>query len=661
MRSVRSLFLKSSWLVWICVAASPLAVGRQTIEEYSLEDRYPISGSTQAWIDLDALGGLPTGGLGVTHADFDGDGVIDVAIGGNSGAPNGAPVKIFYLEVLPGGHMWTRNIEILEYATPVTPACCYQSTTPGSGCTGCSAGPFAFTQTGGCYGIETADYNQDGHPDLAIGRRNAANFAGGQRDTVWLNDGSGTLRFDATTPIPLRPTADPSGLTSDVRGQTFGIESTDVDNDGDADVVSVGAYGIRVYLTANSGGTTTFTHNRTYTEPGTSSVYRNLVFGDVDSDGDPDMVVVRAGDVGGGFESDRVWFNQRVGAATTPSPAAAPFALNSASVPSVPPTLKRGTIRPMLWQAKSTSPCPSASGSVGDFSGSFDCDLGDLDGDGDLDLAVASATGDNVAYVNNGVGVFGSNGNGDPTYTFVTPTADWPSSGSTFASSRALARIAFTQLTGGTPTFVPPTGCTGATDLDFEFHVPGKALDYTTSVRVADVNGDGRNDVSFANRNDLHDATYVAQLAYGVPQPPAADPLVSANSSNIQYLSPDHPAALVPDYVYYGIEPTGSNVFEFCDIVERVGMDCDGTSYFEYVDLDGDGRLDWIESNFNNEYLYDQLFGEHMQRRVNSYQSWLPTDYEPYTVEHLPNTFIFFGRDPSQDDPPIAICPPVGP
>ncbi|MBU2496445.1 MAG: VCBS repeat-containing protein [Nanoarchaeota archaeon] len=150
-----------------------------------------------------------------------------------------------------------------------------------------------------------------------------------------------------------------------------GISFGDIDNDGDLDLVTMGctaggvdtcttADKIRIYI--NNG--ITLTENSTWEQNLTSLGYGSLAFGDIDNDGDLDLALV--GDVGGGNGDVRIYTND--GATLTEN---------------------------STWEQNLTE--------IDAYAGSLA--FGDIDNDGDLDLALVGAnpSSDNGIYTNNGI------------------------------------------------------------------------------------------------------------------------------------------------------------------------------------------------------------------------------------------------------------------
>ncbi|MGY8863611.1 MAG: beta strand repeat-containing protein, partial [Pseudomonadales bacterium] len=184
------------------------------------------------------------------------------------------------------------------------------------------------------------DVDSDGDLDLITGNLTANN-------RLYLNNGSGGFASSGTS----------IGSETD---RTETIILTDIDNDGDLDLVA-GSYILgsnRLYLNDGSGGFPNGSTAGTLVGESGNQYALDIVSGDVDRDGDNDLIV------GYSNRSNKLYLNN--GSGTFPS---------------------SGTV-------------------IGSETGGSHIALGDMDSDGDLDLVVGDTGSTTKIYLNNGSGVF---------------------------------------------------------------------------------------------------------------------------------------------------------------------------------------------------------------------------------------------------------------
>ncbi len=237
---------------------------------------------------------------------------------------------------------------------------------------------------GNSYGLGVALGDLDGDGDLDAFVANSR--TGGDHNTVWLNDGTGTF-------------AD-SGQR--LGGDSWDVALGDLDGDGDLDAV-VGNHNLSSNIWMNDG-TGTFSHLQ---DLGSGRQYVEL--GDIDGDSDLDAFIARAGP-----QIDEVWLNDGTGTLINtgqslgvgPTRDAALGDLDSDGDLDIFATTAPGVN--MVWLNDGTG-IFTDSGQVLSGSTANDVELGDLDGDGDLDAFIAADPGNRV-WLNNGAGVFSESG-----------------------------------------------------------------------------------------------------------------------------------------------------------------------------------------------------------------------------------------------------------
>jgi hypothetical protein len=247
---------------------------------------------------------LPTTGnfAGLDVGDVDGDGDMDIVVGGeswsgssikgcrvyvNNGTTGG---KIDWDEVTgPDTNMYYDQCVLADIDDDDDLDIVAGTRSNGIRCwtgNGGSGGTFSWTAantnlpTSGEYtGVAVADMNKDGDLDIV-----ATDYSGSSPAVrLYTGNGAGTWTSRA------------SSMPTD-SAQSFGIAVGDVDKDGDMDIVYGRTGGLRCYL-GNSGGTggTSFTWTAASTNLATSSRHNQLTLADLDKDGDLDIVTAVAG------------------------------------------------------------------------------------------------------------------------------------------------------------------------------------------------------------------------------------------------------------------------------------------------------------------------------------------------------------------------------
>ncbi len=242
-------------------------------------------------------GTLPTMNLGFANwGDYDNDGKLDILITGTTtGAASGATSKIFrntgsgFTEMYAGSltGVYFSSVASADYdndgdidilITGVTSSSVYVSKiyqNTGSGFSEVYAGTLPGVAQGSA---AWGDYDNDGDLDILLKGYNNPNAIA----KIYQNTGSGFTEVFA------------GSLSGSYRSPcSWG----DYDNDGDLDILfagtGVGGYTTRIYQNTGSGFTEVFTG----TFPGVEAGFN--AWGDYDNDGDLDMILTGASNVGG--------------------------------------------------------------------------------------------------------------------------------------------------------------------------------------------------------------------------------------------------------------------------------------------------------------------------------------------------------------------------
>jgi len=383
--------------------------------------------------------------------------------------------------------------------------------------------------------VALGDVDGDGDLDLVAGRSN-------QRSRLVLNNGSDAPFNDVTG----NDISVDSNLTS-------AVALGDVDGDGDLDVIegNVGNQINRLYL--NNGSTNPFNSavgsDISVDRDATSA----LALGDVDGDGDLDVVAGNNGDV-----------NQLY--------------------------LNNGSINPF-------------NGVVGSNLGTESSDtlavvLGDMDDDGDLDVVVGNNRAPNQLYLNNGSaspfnGVTGSDLSSESNNTRALALGDIDSDGDIdIVVGNANGQSNRLMLNNGGPN---PFDGVVASDL-------GAELDSTLAVALGDIDGDGDLDVivgNFVQTNRLYFNNGSAAPFSGVT---GSD--ISAESNNTTAVAlgdvdgdGDLDAVIGNSIANDRLYLNNGSTNPFRDVVgSDLNTDFNTTSALALNDVDADGDLDIVIS-----------------------------------------------------------------
>ncbi len=325
----------------------------------------------------------------------------------------------------------------------------------------------------GCYTsfLVTSDIDGDGDLDIIFANgggyyvpddydyENKKSVSGQESSVVYLNDGHGAFR-DAT-----------ALSFGDAKSRLRQVAIADVDGDGDLDLYEPGGFGIdNDKLFIQTAPAVFEDQALTHLPVGLRSHAGSAHFGDLDNDGDLDLVI---GDWGAStpLKTDgNTWIYLNDGKGVfTPQPA-----------DSVPP--------PMDWE-------------VG--AGPIDIDLADIDGDYDLDILVDHRNGQSQIFFNDGHAKFSDGTAGYPKkngpYTYNVEACDFDEDGDLdLLLDNAGGNITTDDFFGNISQVLVNDGTGKFTDKTSET-ISGEPYADDNAVKCADVNGDGHYDLVVAS------------------------------------------------------------------------------------------------------------------------------------------------------------------
>ena len=273
--------------------------------------------------------------------------------------------------------------------------------------------------------VAVGDIDGDGDTDMIVANMltcTTPSWCGSDHDRVYKNDGNGTFVDVTLTSLPM----DFSG--------SYAVALGDIDGDGDLDmVIGKSAAQNQLYLNDGTGAFSNVTAARL---PSVSDTTDALAFGDIDGDGDLDMVVGNGGI--NGAEQNRLYVNDGTGTYSDVTATQLPVDNDVTTCIALGDVDDDGDLDIVAGAghqylaSQNRIYLNNGTGMFADatnthmpvwMDGTNAIALKDLDGDNDLDLVVGNGAGpfeQNRLCLNDGAGVFS-----DVTATHMPTVADW--------------------------------------------------------------------------------------------------------------------------------------------------------------------------------------------------------------------------------------------
>ena len=439
--------------------------------------------------------------------------------------------------------------------------------------------------------VTLGDVDGDADLDIVIGNSG--------QNRLYLNNGSGTF-FDWT-----------ASRMPAVNDATSSVALGDVDGDGDLDLVVGNGGQNRLY---RNNGTGTFSDATPSRMPVDNDSTVSVALGDIDGDSDLDIVI---GNAGGRGQQDRLYVNNGTGIFSDSTANRMPVVNDSTLSVALGDVDRDGDLDIVVghfdgsFGQQNRLYLNNGAGSFTDATAShmpavddstFSVALGDVDRDGDLDIVIGDSYQQNRLYLNNSRGAFS-----DATASRMPVVQDWTNSialGDVDRDGDLDMVVANYQrknrlyLNSGAGIFSDATASRMPVDVDF-----------TTSVSLGDVDGDGDLDMVIGNsilngqnrlyRNDGKgtfsdvtvsrmpvDSDYTTSVVLGdVDRDGDLDVVIGNYQQNRLYLN------------------NGSGIFSDMT-ASRMPIDGDRTASVALGDVDGDADLDIVIGNIGQNRLY---------------------------------------------------------
>ncbi|HIA99799.1 MAG TPA: VCBS repeat-containing protein, partial [Gemmatimonadetes bacterium] len=393
----------------------------------------------------------------------------------------------------------------------------------------------------------------------------------------------------------ISPTANADGA--------YSVYATDIDNDGDIDVLSASAEDGRINWYENNGSESFTERNITTSADGAQSVYA----ADIDSDGDIDVLSAS-------FNDDKIAWYENDGAAdpsftartitTSADAAKSVYAIDldgDGDIDVLSASLEDDKI---AWYENDGAADPSFTARTITTSadGAKSVFAADVDGDGDIDVLSASIHDDKVVWYEN-------DGAADPAFTASTITSSADGASSVYAADVDRDGDIDVLSASSYDDKIAWYENNGAADPSFTAHTITTSADGAASVFAADLDSDGDIDVLSASLLDDKVIWYEnTTAAPGTPSFTAADIATSADGAFSVFVADmdndgdmDIVSASENDdtIAWYENDGAADPSFTAADIATSA----DGAQSVFVADLDNDGDMDIVSASYNDDTI----------------------------------------------------------
>ena len=404
------------------------------------------------------------------------------------------------------------------------------------------------------------------------------------------NDGAADPSF--TFHGNISPTANANGA--------YSVYATDIDNDGDIDVLSASAEDGRINWYENNGSESFTERNITTSADGAQSVYA----ADIDSDGDIDVLSAS-------FNDDKIAWYENDGAAdpsftartitTSADAAKSVYAIDLDGDGDIDVLSASMEDDKIAWYENDGAADPSFTARTITTSadGAKSVFAADVDGDGDIDVLSASMHDDKVVWYEN-------DGAADPAFTASTITSSADGASSVYAADVDRDGDIDVLSASSYDDKIAWYENNGAADPSFTAHTITTSADGAASVFAADLDSDGDIDVLSASLLDDKVIWYENNLAaLGTPTFTAATITTSADYAFSVFAADvdsdgdiDVLSASADDDKIAWYENDGAADPSFT--ARTISTSADRAFSVFAADVDSDGDMDVLSASYND-------------------------------------------------------------